>query len=381
MLPRTPPQPLQVNTLSPSPTDHPAHPSHSQPATPPIPLGTNPFDSLPPELLDNVFEEVDSPSSLFSSALVCHRWRDPAQRALFQNVTLLKSQDALRWLASPLREHYRPKHLHGSDRIMLEDIIPECEGVRSLKLSVTGLGSAFEWLALPALSGALISPLSHPLERLLTSPPTPEVTTMSIIDAGRLSSNLTPTLLPHFHLSHLSLALDPLLTSAFLSFLLSPSVSTLSSLHLTNYTDLPFLPTLLPTFAPCLTHLSLSGSPTSTVAYTDLVALFPALETLALSLPFETLCESLPALAHALPREVHFVSLTMNDDPHLSDLYILFDQLLCLLPIGRGGGGGVVRKLELPDLPRLWREVEGSGELVRLCREYEVRLVVGSGTF
>lgn len=72
------------------------------------------IQTLAPELLDQIFEQVPSNTAhrdLPSSALVCRDWRDPAQHALFSSVELTSSRQANAWLQSAARPRYRTKHL------------------------------------------------------------------------------------------------------------------------------------------------------------------------------------------------------------------------------------------------------------------------------
>lgn len=132
-------------------------------ATAPPPEDEESFDFLPAELLDYLFDLVDSPSTLYASSLVCRRWRHPAQRALFQNAPELFSvsrRDAERWLESPARERYHIKRLrlYAPDEVPVRRVLSACEGLQTLSLQALGTKNSFRCLSTPSLSGALSAP-------------------------------------------------------------------------------------------------------------------------------------------------------------------------------------------------------------------------------
>lgn len=73
------------------------------------------IDSLAYETLDQVTELLHQPRpwhpDLLSSALVCRRWRDLAQRALFAECQLDEDSRARHWINSEARATFRCKRL------------------------------------------------------------------------------------------------------------------------------------------------------------------------------------------------------------------------------------------------------------------------------
>ncbi|KAL8289983.1 hypothetical protein RQP46_002922 [Phenoliferia psychrophenolica] len=87
-------------------------------------------------------EELPSGSydSLRAAALVCSRWRDPAQRALFNNI-LIGSNDSLRhhnFIASPARPRYRARSLEVMGRSLTKsgwlDVARATQGLEKLSI-------------------------------------------------------------------------------------------------------------------------------------------------------------------------------------------------------------------------------------------------------
>ncbi|KAL8277882.1 hypothetical protein RQP46_009701 [Phenoliferia psychrophenolica] len=111
------------------------------------------------------WRDTTSPSpgrydSLRAAALVCSRWKDPAQRALFDDVELeyRYTRRYRRFLASPAQSRYRTRSLrvlgYGWD-VALE-VANVCEGLRTLHLFCAGV---IEWtdLARPCFAAGLSS--------------------------------------------------------------------------------------------------------------------------------------------------------------------------------------------------------------------------------
>lgn len=67
----------------------------------------------PIELIHEIFSHFASAQdpSPYQLALVCRRWRDPAQRVLFLDVKLVNAVQARTWLVSPARPRYRTRSM------------------------------------------------------------------------------------------------------------------------------------------------------------------------------------------------------------------------------------------------------------------------------
>ncbi|KAL8290167.1 hypothetical protein RQP46_003106 [Phenoliferia psychrophenolica] len=116
--------------------------------------------SLPTELLEDIFEYAAGfkrSTSLGRFALVCRTWRQPAQRALFTSVVLKSGRQARGWLASPLREHYRAKHLEFGlwtyIPLGLEVLAAAPTASLTLNHSLDNSHSAYEWVTSPQAAG------------------------------------------------------------------------------------------------------------------------------------------------------------------------------------------------------------------------------------
>ena len=90
---------------------------------------------LPLELLGDILELLDRPYQKFRAALVCRRWRDPAQRALFGYGSL--DDDISTWLSSSARARYRVHTLtiEGTfEELFFARISSACPALRWLNL-------------------------------------------------------------------------------------------------------------------------------------------------------------------------------------------------------------------------------------------------------
>ncbi|KAL8276373.1 hypothetical protein RQP46_011218 [Phenoliferia psychrophenolica] len=96
------------------------------------------IDSLAPELLSEIFGHLLAANlslELRQAPLVCRRWREPAQRALFQTVVLRSQRQADLWLQSPARPRYRIKTLHlDSYKGLNAEVLEASPGLSSLIL-------------------------------------------------------------------------------------------------------------------------------------------------------------------------------------------------------------------------------------------------------
>lgn len=108
------------------------------------------IDSLAPETLSLIFELVGFDSAdrrnavLLSASLVCRRWRDEAQRALFTFLSFGTSwaEDGvdvdvppLEWLACAARTRYPVRSLHLGSHLaagVVAAILHACEGLENL---------------------------------------------------------------------------------------------------------------------------------------------------------------------------------------------------------------------------------------------------------
>lgn len=133
---------------------------------------------IPDEILEQFFEESHSfeyerpenPTPLPSVALVCRRWRAPAQCVLFRHLTFDSQWQASRWLASPARTDQRVKSVHigwvekEKDPLGLGGgwgaALEACAGVTSLELRRDAV--PYDVLLIPSLSDmSSISTLSE----------------------------------------------------------------------------------------------------------------------------------------------------------------------------------------------------------------------------
>lgn len=67
-------------------------------------------DSLANETFIDIFANLDH-RSLYQVALVCRRWRDPAQLALFSVVEIRGQRKAANWVASPAGERFKIREI------------------------------------------------------------------------------------------------------------------------------------------------------------------------------------------------------------------------------------------------------------------------------
>lgn len=87
---------------------------------------------------------TESRKTVLAAARVCRRWREPAQRALFESVDLhglMKDRQAKKWLESPTRARFHAKDafLVGHDT---PGVLEACRGVTSLAISRLQLPTA-----------------------------------------------------------------------------------------------------------------------------------------------------------------------------------------------------------------------------------------------
>lgn len=74
------------------------------------------IDSLAVETLSQIFDNL-VPSSRATSDLVCQRWRDPAQRVLFNDAYLTGGNNARSWIEA--RARYRPSKVSWNEGFSL----------------------------------------------------------------------------------------------------------------------------------------------------------------------------------------------------------------------------------------------------------------------
>ncbi|KAL8281290.1 hypothetical protein RQP46_006324 [Phenoliferia psychrophenolica] len=109
------------------------------------------IDSLAPELLHEILEHVPLYSDLLSASLICRRWREPAQRALFQTVSFSSNGSEVRrrktrlWLDSPARPRYRTQSLDfgwiRTQSSLLSEVLEATPNLESLEFGpVEGVG-------------------------------------------------------------------------------------------------------------------------------------------------------------------------------------------------------------------------------------------------
>ncbi|KAL8290186.1 hypothetical protein RQP46_003125 [Phenoliferia psychrophenolica] len=106
--------------------------------------------------------------SLRAAALVCSRWRDPAQRALFDSIildtTIISRNKKL--LTSPARSRYRTRSMEIKGRATggWLDVAKGSQGLEELILRVDGYTSTLRWelLAHPCLAGLKYLGISCP---------------------------------------------------------------------------------------------------------------------------------------------------------------------------------------------------------------------------
>ncbi|KAL8277006.1 hypothetical protein RQP46_010540 [Phenoliferia psychrophenolica] len=110
------------------------------------------IDSLAPELLDEIFEHFPLGYRCLDhlrASLVCRRWREPAQRLLFQNVVLRTKRMADAWLQSTGRARYRTRSLtmgqwENQAQLLSMEVLKACPDLRSLWLGDCEDGG-YEW--------------------------------------------------------------------------------------------------------------------------------------------------------------------------------------------------------------------------------------------
>ena len=113
------------------------------------------IDSLANETLIEIFTNLDR-RSLDQAALVCRRWRDPAQLALFFVVRIrrIRGHDqANRWLASPARGRFRIREARLVGIEAVGPVLEACGGIRSLVLETMRMRMSSDLLLLPSLAG------------------------------------------------------------------------------------------------------------------------------------------------------------------------------------------------------------------------------------
>ena len=105
---------------------------------------------LPLELLGDFLGLLSVPEDLYSAALVCRGWREPAQRALFGDDMLprRRQSDPSAWLSSSVRARYRVHTLTLYDTVQdsfLEEVSSARPAVRSLKLCGEQDGGGYDF--------------------------------------------------------------------------------------------------------------------------------------------------------------------------------------------------------------------------------------------
>lgn len=123
-------------------------------------------DRPAPPVLSTVFDFLvaSKPSSAASAALICHRWRDSAQRALFANVALTGESGHAR-LKSEARPRYRTlgiNWLRDADYenvpfSTVKDVLSTAVGVRRLTVGLAVAAEGGRVLASPSLAGQFAS--------------------------------------------------------------------------------------------------------------------------------------------------------------------------------------------------------------------------------
>ncbi|KAL8281411.1 hypothetical protein RQP46_006095 [Phenoliferia psychrophenolica] len=132
------------------------------------------IDDLPYETLSLIMNYLKGPSSFWdtprgrydalrAAALVCSRWRDPAQRALSKEVVISQddSHRAIRFLASPAKPRHRTRSLctHGLPLIPLVKAVAVMCYPAISNLEITGSkGDLLDWngLSSTAFAGELL---------------------------------------------------------------------------------------------------------------------------------------------------------------------------------------------------------------------------------
>lgn len=106
----------------------------------------SPISRLPPELLASILSLVDPRPTLLDAALVCRRWRTPAQEALVRTICfavdrneldppLDSSTRVLEWLSSAsavLGGAVRTLAIDGLDRETLDKVLGTCTRLTAL---------------------------------------------------------------------------------------------------------------------------------------------------------------------------------------------------------------------------------------------------------
>lgn len=106
------------------------------------------IDSLPFELVLNIFDYCsiyDRDEVKF--CLVCRRWRDPAERALYSRVVFITERSALGWLGSPARRRHRTQSLslwRGIGKEVGLSLLEACPDLFHLEVSCDGT-AAHDW--------------------------------------------------------------------------------------------------------------------------------------------------------------------------------------------------------------------------------------------
>lgn len=113
------------------------------------------IDSLAHETLIDIFASVYDRRTLCKASLVCRRWCDPAQLALFSRVSLLQPHHADKWLASPARDQFKAREMVLGGTFPVEHVLKACEGLTSLDMWSSRF--TYKSLLLPALAGKYTS--------------------------------------------------------------------------------------------------------------------------------------------------------------------------------------------------------------------------------
>lgn len=124
------------------------------------------IDSLAPELLSEIMGHLHAPwahgdlGDLWRACLVSRRWREPAQRTLFETVVLrvgfAPQEDAVdQWRQSPARGRYRTNSLvvwGTSEPEVPIDVLEACPDLSSLSMGA-GPDGGYAWCSSHLVKG------------------------------------------------------------------------------------------------------------------------------------------------------------------------------------------------------------------------------------
>ena len=146
------------------------------------------MDSLPNETLAHILSMLKEPvltnwdsqrpqrghyDSLRAAALVCSRWRDPAQRALLEDLVLdihACSKRGQHFLSSPARSRHRTRAVIVVDRGEWVPVLQACPGIERLTLFVILDKPSWGVLAHPSLAGESFSARSNAVTLIIQLP-------------------------------------------------------------------------------------------------------------------------------------------------------------------------------------------------------------------